>query len=205
MIVIQIRALIPNRIKLSLRQIEKYIDRRLKAPKMLIGYLDSSGNWRSRTRISDTAFIYHPERIVIEDNVFVGHYTIIDGTAGVEIGEGSQFAAWSGVFSHSSHIAIRLYGRHYLEVPEHEKKGYQLEQVKIGKYVFIGAGSLIFPGVTIGDGALVNAGSIVKEDVRPFEIVSGNPAVVVGDARDLDREFLDDMQIKSWYEEWKGS
>ena len=177
--------------------------RRIKTPRMISGYMDSSGEWRPKTRISDTAFFYHQENIKIGNNVFVGHYTIIDGTGGLEIGEGTQLAAWAGIFTHSSHIAIRIYGKHYQDVPESEKQGYAIKNVTIGKYVFIGARALVLPGVSIGDGALVAAGSIVRKDVNAFDIVSGNPAEVVGDTRKVDKPYLEDPKIKSWYEEWQ--
>ena len=176
---------------------------KVKEPRMVWNYQDSNGEWRPRTRISDTVFMYHPERIKMEDNVFVWHYSILDGTGGVEIGEGAQIGAWVGIFTHSSHIAIRIYGNHYQEVPEQEKKGYPIKSVRIGKYVFIGAGAKILPGVTIGNGALVSAGSIVSRDVGEFEIVSGNPAEIIGDTRKLDRRYLKDPRLMEWYNEWQ--
>ncbi len=170
---------------------------------MVWGYIDSTGEMRSRTRISDTVFMYHPERIRISDNVFVWHYTILDGTGGLEIGEGSQIGAWVGIFSHSSHIAIRIYGNHYQEIPEHEKKGYPIAGVKIGKYVFIGAGAKILPGIVIEEGSLISAGAVVNRNVGAFEIVAGNPAKVIGDTRRLDEKYLIDPQLLNWYEEWQ--
>jgi len=177
--------------------------RRFKAPRMIWGYQDASGVWRERTRISDTVFFNHPERIYISDNVFVGHYCILDGTGGLEIGEGCQLAGWNGLYTHSSHIAIRLYGNHYQEVPEAKKVGFKAAPVKIGKYVFIGAGAMIFPGVTIGDGSLIYAGAIVNRNVDAFKIVAGNPAKVIGDTRILDECYLKDRQIMEWYYEWQ--
>jgi acetyltransferase-like isoleucine patch superfamily enzyme len=50
---------------------------------------------------------------------------------------------------------------------------------RIGKRCFIGAHSIILPGVTIGDGSIVGAGSVVITDVPPATIVAGNPARVV--------------------------
>ena len=51
--------------------------------------------------------------------------------------------------------------------------------VHIGRNCFIGGGSLIMPGVTIGDGSIVGAGSVVDRDVPADSIVVGNPARVV--------------------------
>ncbi|WP_310589011.1 acyltransferase [Dyadobacter crusticola] len=56
--------------------------------------------------------------------------------------------------------------------------------VHIAKDVFIGARSLILKGVTIGEGAVVGAGSVVSKDVPSMAIVAGNPARIVGDVRD---------------------
>jgi maltose O-acetyltransferase len=53
-------------------------------------------------------------------------------------------------------------------------------RVDIGRKVYIGANAIVLPGVTIGDGAIVGAGSVVRADVAPGEIVMGNPAVSVG-------------------------
>ena len=153
---------------------------RITAPRMVYGYMDSSGVWRPRTRISTTTSMYCRERILIEDNVFVVHFTILDGTGGLEIGEGTQISSWAGLFSHSSHVSIRLYGKHYREVPESEKKGYRIGPVRTGKYVFIGVGAKILYGTSIGDGALVSLGSIVRGDVQSFTIVAGDPAEVMG-------------------------
>jgi len=179
------------------------IIRRIKSPLMLWGYQDISGAWRTHTRISDTVFFYHRERISIQDNVFVWHYTILDGTGHLEIGEGSQIGAWVGIFTHSSHLAIRLYGNHYQEVPEEQKVGFSIAPVKIGKYVFVGAGSKILPGVTIGDGVLISVNTLVSKDVESFQIVAGNPAEVIGDTRKLDKRHLKEPQLKAWYEEWQ--
>jgi maltose O-acetyltransferase len=58
--------------------------------------------------------------------------------------------------------------------------------VVIGNRVWIGYRALILPGVTIGDGAVVGAGSVVAKDVEPFAIVVGNPARKVGErSKDL--------------------
>ncbi|MDY0293647.1 MAG: sugar O-acetyltransferase [Candidatus Methanomethylophilaceae archaeon] len=48
--------------------------------------------------------------------------------------------------------------------------------VRIGSDVWLGAGALILPGVTVGDRAIVGAGSVVTRDVAPDDVVAGNPA-----------------------------
>jgi acetyltransferase-like isoleucine patch superfamily enzyme len=53
--------------------------------------------------------------------------------------------------------------------------------VNIGDRVWIGFRAIILPGVNIGEGAVVAAGSVVTRDVPPFAIVAGSPARVVGE------------------------
>jgi maltose O-acetyltransferase len=48
--------------------------------------------------------------------------------------------------------------------------------ITVEDYAWIGAGAIILPGVTIGTGAVVAAGSVVTKDVAPRMIVAGNPA-----------------------------
>lgn len=51
--------------------------------------------------------------------------------------------------------------------------------IVVHDYVWIGAGAIILPGVTIGEGAMVAAGAVVTKDVAPRVIVAGNPARVL--------------------------
>jgi acetyltransferase-like isoleucine patch superfamily enzyme len=170
---------------------------------MLYGYKDSTGRWQARTRISNTAAFYRKENIHIADNVYIGHFCVLDGTSELIIEEGVQLAGWNGVYTHSSHIAIRLYGGHYRDIPELEKTGYRTGNVSIGRYVFVGAGAKIFSGVAIGKGSLIGANSVVTRNVEDFQIVSGNPPVVIGDTRKLDAKYLEDPHLREWYEEWQ--
>lgn len=56
--------------------------------------------------------------------------------------------------------------------------------VKIGSKCWIGARSIILPGVTIGDNVVVGAGSIVTKDIPDDSIAIGSPARVVGSTKD---------------------
>jgi acetyltransferase-like isoleucine patch superfamily enzyme len=56
---------------------------------------------------------------------------------------------------------------------------YRIGEVLIGDNVMIGANTTILPGVSIGDGAVVGAGSIVSKDVAAHSFVAGNPMQVI--------------------------
>ena len=50
-------------------------------------------------------------------------------------------------------------------------------------HALIGTGCIVLPGVTIGESSCVGAGSLVKVDVAPFDMVAGVPARVIGQRR----------------------
>lgn len=55
----------------------------------------------------------------------------------------------------------------------------RIGRVDVGRRVYIGVGSVLLPGVTIGDEAIVGAGSVVTRDVPPRTVFAGNPAVLI--------------------------
>lgn len=59
------------------------------------------------------------------------------------------------------------------------KCGYKLGKIHIGKGCMIGMTTMIMPGVSIGDGAIIGAGSLVTKDIPAWTIATGRPAKVV--------------------------
>jgi acetyltransferase-like isoleucine patch superfamily enzyme len=160
-------------------------------PRMIYGYTDpTTRRFRKFVRISDSSVILEEKNLSIGDSVWIGHYSIIDASGGLTIEEGCQMAAWVGIYTHSSHIAIRLYGREYVNVAASERAGYIRGAVKIGAYSFLGAKTTVLPGVTIGKGCVIAAGSVVNEDVPDFSIVAGSPGRIVGSTINMDSSFL---------------
>lgn len=58
-------------------------------------------------------------------------------------------------------------------------QGWDSKPVRIGRDAWIGMGCIILPGVSIGEGAIVGAGSLVTKDVPPFGVAVGSPARVI--------------------------
>lgn len=56
--------------------------------------------------------------------------------------------------------------------------------VHIGSKTFIGGHSIILKGVSIGEGAVIGAGSVITKDIPPYQIWAGNPAKYVADVTD---------------------
>ena len=108
--------------------------------------------------------------IVLKSRVAMNFGCYIDGSGGVEIGEGTILGPYVAIFSSSHridpHVAIQSSGKQY-------------QKVVIGKDVWIGAHAVIRAGVSIGDGSVIGAGSIVTRDVPPATVAAGNPARLI--------------------------
>lgn len=98
--------------------------------------------------------------------VFLNFGCVILDVAEVRIGAGTQIGP-----------AVQIYAADHPRDPAERKAGLELGRpVAIGCNVWIGGGAIILPGVTIGDDAIIGAGSVVTRDVPPGATVMGNPA-----------------------------
>lgn len=106
--------------------------------------------------------------LTIGEHVLIDDYSMIMAQQRIEIGNNTQISA--GCFITDFNHRFRRKG-----VPIH-RQGYQRSPVVIGNDVWIGTHSVILAGVTIGDGAVIGAGSVVTHDVARHQVVAGNPA-----------------------------
>lgn len=77
------------------------------------------------------------------------------------------------------HIGAESYVAFDAAVLTHDTTRRMYRDTIIGKRCFIGARSIILPGITVGDGSVVGSGSVVTKDVPPGSVVVGNPARVI--------------------------
>ncbi|MCC4797153.1 maltose acetyltransferase [Enterovibrio norvegicus] len=108
--------------------------------------------------------------IHLGSNVAIGpNCTIID-SGHVEIGNNVHIGPSVGIYANSQCLLPLdiLHGEQEISLP-----------IIIGNNVVIGGSSAIKAGVCIGEGAVVDIGAVVEDDVEPFAVVAGNPAVVV--------------------------
>ncbi len=76
--------------------------------------------------------------------------------------------------------------------PKYRKRGYQYNlEVKIGSNVWIGAGAIIMPGVTIGDNSVIGAGSVVTKSIPNNVVAVGNPCKVLREITEKDDLYYD--------------
>lgn len=162
------------------------------APRMIRGYKNQSDSkYLPLVRISNSTAINASEKLNIQDNVFIGHYCFIEASQGVFIGKGTQICSHNVITTHSSHLAIRLYTNEYLNHRDHI--GYMIGAIHIGEYSFIGPHCTIMPNARLGKGTIVTAYSLVKGEYPDFAIIAGNPGIVVGDSRNLDKKYLEHL------------
>ncbi len=75
-------------------------------------------------------------------------------------------------------------------LPELREKAYQYNMpVHIGRNCWLGAGVIVLPGITIGDNTVIGAGSVVTKDIGSNVVAVGNPAKVIREINDRDREY----------------
>lgn len=75
-------------------------------------------------------------------------------------------------------------------LPELREKGYQYNiDVHIGDNVWLGAGCVVLPGVTIGENSVIGAGSVVTRDIPANCVAVGNPCRVLRPISERDKEY----------------
>lgn len=91
----------------------------------------------------------------------------------------SMSANFDRTYPKGVHVGQRSYVTLGVVVLTHDRSRGLYLHTRIGNDCFIGARSIIMPGVTVGDGSVVGAGSVVTRDVAPHSLVAGNPAKVL--------------------------
>ena len=169
----------------------------------------SNGAMLKNTRISGATIIEHEDKLVLGDNVFIGHFNFIEASGGITIGEGVQITSHCAIVTHSSHRSQRLLGPAYTTwpmTPATQRPGWIAGPVTIGPYSFVGPHSLIEANTRIGRGTLVCAGSFVRGEYPDFAILEGRPARVVGDSRRADERALDRYpELRVLYDAWAAA
>lgn len=145
--------------------------------------------------------IRSPHRVHIGDNVGIGarcFLSVIETFGDAEYDPvlhiGSNISISTDAFIHcagevviedGTGLSARVYigdsSREY-EDPDEIPENMVIDKpspIRIGRHVIVGLGAIVLPGVTIGDRALVAAGSVVTRDVPPRSVVFGNPARVI--------------------------
>lgn len=143
--------------------------------------------------VYEPTLILKPEMVTIAKTARVDSYCKLEGGKGLKIGEFVHIASFSHlnvgggelIFEDhsgcSSHCSIGSaspdWSYLYISAAEPSEHCHVIRKLtRICSYAVLFMGVIVVPGVTIGEGAIVQPGSVVYEDVRPWTVVQGNPA-----------------------------
>jgi putative colanic acid biosynthesis acetyltransferase WcaF len=109
--------------------------------------------------------------MILGDHVDLAWGVLITTSGGVEIGDRTLVGYNTMIFS-ANHVIPQNLERIF-------DAGHSKQKVTIANDVWIGAGCIILPGVTIGEGAVIAGGSVVTKNVESFTMVGGVPAKLI--------------------------
>lgn len=184
------RELVKNFSKIGYGTIDKGIRMRLDVPEHRI-YLSIGNNC-----IVSGTFIFESSSgmVTIGNHSYIGGGTFICRSS-IEIGDNVTIA-WGGTFyDHDSHSLDYLKRRKDIDdelndirngrnfIANKDWSDVNSKPIKICNDAWIGMNVIILKGITVGEGAIIGAGSVVTKDVPAWTVVAGNPARVVKELR----------------------
>ena len=167
----------------------------------------------SNVLISRKASVYSPHLISIGNHVRVDDFCILSGT--VTIGSYIHISAYTALYGRSgitvadyATISGRVliysqnddYSGDFMTNPMIPAKYTNVREgeVRIEKHAIIGSGSVVLPGLTIGEGACIGAMSLVKSDLEAWMVYAGVPVKLKGHRNrgiiELERQFRSEQQ-----------
>jgi dTDP-4-amino-4,6-dideoxy-D-glucose acyltransferase len=162
-------------------------------------------------RISRQALFFAPERIHVGDDVRIDAFCILSGgQPGLHIGRNVHISAYTSILGRAAvHIgdfatvSVRCsifssnddYSGETMTNPTVPAalRGAVDAPVHIGPHAILGTGTVVLPGVRIGESAAIGAGSLVKADVPPFRMAAGVPARLLGQRGRRHRALADEF------------
>jgi acetyltransferase-like isoleucine patch superfamily enzyme len=136
-------------------------------------YLGDNVTFTGTAGIASGRFIDEP-RLIVKDRSIVGHNAFISVNQEVIIEEDVMIANNCSITDNDGHPReADLRAQHAPLLAR------DIRPVRICRYAWLGRGCQIMKGVTIGEGAIIGANSVVIQDVPPYALAMGNPAEVI--------------------------
>ena len=118
--------------------------------------------------------IFDEPRLILGDRVDIGHNVVFLVNKEIVIEDDVNVA--SGVRFMDSDAHPRDTAERIADLPPRPE---EIKPIRICRYAWIGQNSFILKGVTVGEGAIIGANSVVVTDIPPYSVAIGNPARVV--------------------------
>ena len=130
------------------------------------------------THIDTNVKIEAGNSVNIGSYVHVASNVLLQGGSSLTIADFADVAAGCLIYSAVNHYTDGETDKYYemSSCAPADKQFIRQAPVKIERSAFVGLNSVVMPGVTIGEGAIVGACSLVNRDVPPYQIVVGSPA-----------------------------
>lgn len=125
---------------------------------------------------------WNPAKLIIEDMVYIGDDCLISCSKEIRIGRYSMLAHGVQLFDNDSHpidSEERIEDYRAVLGKKPERSFIESAPIQIGEKVWVGFNSIVLKGVTIGEGSVIAAGSLVVRDIPPYTLAAGNPARVI--------------------------
>ena len=107
--------------------------------------------------------------VKVGENTWIGPFTILDGSGGLEIGSNCSISAGVQIYTHDT-VAWAITGG---------KKEAERASTKIGSRCYIGPNAIITKGITIEDGCVIGANSLVISDIPAGSKAAGTPCKII--------------------------
>jgi len=121
--------------------------------------------------VDDFSLIVARDPVIIGDYCHIAAFSSITGGQRVEIGDFSAVSQGARILTGTDDFTDWGFGNS--TVPS-EFRNAKRGPVSIGRFCIIGANAVVLPGVTIGEGATVGAGTVVTRDLEPWGVYLGN-------------------------------
>lgn len=117
-----------------------------------------------KTSIYDSSYVFGD--VKVGENTWIGPFTILDGSGGLEIGSNCSISAGVQIYTHDT-VDWAISGG---------KEEYKYQKTRIGNNCYIGPNTIISKGVSIGEGSTIGCNSFVNRSIPPNSKVAGVPA-----------------------------
>jgi galactoside O-acetyltransferase len=144
-------------------------------------------------QIFANALILQPEKVTVEEGARIDDFARVEGGMGVSIGKYVHIASFASilgggtatlgpfvglaqgarVITGGGHPFSDMFGE---PPPPGDPFDRLRGEVRVEAYAFVGANAVVLPNLTIAEGGVVAAGSVLTQDVPPWTIVAGSPA-----------------------------
>ena len=127
-----------------------------------------------RTNVHPTVVIREPQNVVIGDDCYFNHNTVLTGGH-----SDGKLIIGNNVLT-GPNVGFFVANHHYAEIDELIRcQGYDEDDIVVEDNVWIGANSIVTSGVRIGTGAVIGANSVGTHNIPPYAVAAGTPANVI--------------------------